>query len=114
MSRSRGLNGVTGGTLPAAIWRKFMVAATAGEDTGTFTEPTSFPGRVLHDELEQTTTTEATSSTSSTTSSTTSTTVEETTTTTTAPGFNAGTSCASALAGSVCGHEPSFGRQYRS
>ena len=30
MSRSRGLNGVTGGSLPADIWRKFMEAATAG------------------------------------------------------------------------------------
>ena len=36
VSRSRGLNGVTGGSLPAAIWRKFMVAATEGVDTGSF------------------------------------------------------------------------------
>jgi penicillin-binding protein 1A len=84
VSRGRGLHGVTGGSLPAAIWRKFMVAATAGQDTGTFAEPTGFPGRILHDELEQTTTTGATSSTSSTSSSTTSTTEAETTTSTTA------------------------------
>ena len=44
VSTSRGLNGVTGGSLPAAIWRKFMVAATAGVDTGSFVEPTEFPG----------------------------------------------------------------------
>ena len=66
VSRSRGLHGVTGGTLPAAIWRKFMVAASEGVDTGSFAEPTDFPGKVLHEELEQTTTTAPTSSTSST------------------------------------------------
>ncbi len=84
VSRSRGLNGVTGGSLPAAVWKKFMARATEGVDTGSFLRPTSFPGRILHAELEQTTTTAATSSTSSTTSST-STTVEETTTTTAPP-----------------------------
>jgi len=83
VSRSRGLHGVTGGSLPAAIWKKFMVAVTAGKDMGSFVTPTSFPGRVLHDDLEQTTTTDATATTSSTSSSsTTSTTVEETTTST--------------------------------
>ena len=82
VSTSRGLNGVTGGSLPASIWRKFMMAASAGGDTGSFVEPSEFPGTVLHDELEPTTTTVPTSSTSSTTtSSTTSTTVEDTTTT---------------------------------
>ena len=83
VSTSRGLDGVTGGSLPASIWRKFMVAASEGVDTGSFVEPSEFPGTVLHDELEQTTTTAPTSSTSSsTTSTTTSTTVPETTTTT--------------------------------
>ncbi|MFL6206040.1 MAG: transglycosylase domain-containing protein [Acidimicrobiales bacterium] len=83
VSRSRGLHGVTGGSLPAAIWKRFMVAATEGKDMGTFVRPTSFPGRILHEDLEQTTTTDATPSTSSSsTSSTTSTTVEETTTST--------------------------------
>ena len=100
VSRSRGLNGVTGGTLPAAIWRKFMAAASEGVDTGSFVRPTSFPGEVLHEELEQTTTTAPTSSTSSTTttapststtstssttSSTSSTTTSSTTTTTGPP-----------------------------
>ncbi|MEQ1787483.1 MAG: transglycosylase domain-containing protein, partial [Acidimicrobiales bacterium] len=81
VSRSRGLRGVTGGSLPAEVWRKFMQAATDGQDDGPFRVPSSFPGRVLNDTLQQTTTTEATSSTSSTTtSSTTSTTVEDTTT----------------------------------
>jgi penicillin-binding protein 1A len=84
VSQSRGLNGVTGGSLPAEVWRKFMEAATEGDDVDRFVEPTSFPGRVLDDRLESTTTTDATSSTSSTsTSSTTSTTVEDTTTSTT-------------------------------
>ena len=82
VAQSRGLSGVTGGSLPAEIWRKFMESATAGVDTGSFREPTSFPGRILNEVLAQTTTTEATSSTSSTTSSsTTSTSVEDTTTT---------------------------------
>ncbi len=82
VARSRGLSGVTGGSLPAEIWRKFMQSATEGDDTDSFREPTSFPGRILNEVL-QTTTTEATSSTSSSTSSsTTSTTVEDTSTTT--------------------------------
>ena len=81
--RSRGLSGVTGGSLPAEIWRKFMQSATEGDDTGSFQEPTSFPGRDPQRGARQTTTTEATSSTSSSTSSsTTSTTVEDTSTTT--------------------------------
>ena len=80
VSRSRGLHGVTGGTLPAAIWRKFMVAASEGVDTGSFPEPTEFPGKILHEELEQTTTTASTSSTTST-----STTSTSSTTTTSAP-----------------------------
>jgi penicillin-binding protein 1A len=81
VSRSRGLNGVTGGSLPAEIWKKFMQRATEGEDVGSFVRPTSFPGKVLHDELEPTTTSTA-PVTSSTTSSTT-TTVEDTTTSST-------------------------------
>ncbi len=81
VAQSRGLSGVTGGSLPAEIWRKFMQAATEGVDTGTFRVPTSFPGRILNEVLDTTTTTGPTSSTSSTTtSSTTSTTVEDTTT----------------------------------
>jgi penicillin-binding protein 1A len=79
VSRSRGLNGVTGGSLPATIWKRFMERATEGTDVGTFVRPTSFPGRVLNEELEATTTTASTTSTSSTSSST-STTVAETTT----------------------------------
>lgn len=71
---------VTGGSFPAEIWAEFMrAAADKIEDWGSFTEPTSFPGRELNPELQQTTTTRATSSTSS---STTTTEVEETTTTT--------------------------------
>jgi penicillin-binding protein 1A len=84
VSMSRGLNGVTGGSLPATIWRKFMVAVSAGVDTGSFVEPSDFGGTVLHDELQPTTTTAPTSSTSP-TSSTTSTTLPVTTTTTLPP-----------------------------
>ena len=84
VSRSRGLRGVTGGSLPAEIWQKFMRAATEGDDATAFEEPVTFPGQVLNEQLDPTTTTEATSSTSSTTtSSSTSTTVEETTTSST-------------------------------
>jgi len=73
---------VTGGSFPAEIWAKFMrAAADKIEDWGSFTRPTSFPGRELNPELQQTTTTRATSSTSSTTS----TTEAEETTTTAAP-----------------------------
>ena len=35
---------MTGGSLPAEIWRKFMQAATEGVDTGTFHEPDLVPG----------------------------------------------------------------------
>ncbi len=79
VSQSHGLKGVTGGSLPAEIWRKFMRSATEGVDTGSFTVPSKFPGRILNEALQQTTTTAATSSTSSTSSSTSST-VEDTTT----------------------------------
>jgi len=82
VSRNHGLRGVTGGSLPAEIWRKFMSAVTDGVDTGTFEIPTTFPGRILNEVLRQTTTTGSRASTSSTssTSSSTSTTVEDTTT----------------------------------
>ena len=88
VSRSHGLRGVTGGSLPAEIWQKFMRDVTDGVDTGTFEEPRGFPGRILNEVLQQTTTTERRSTTSATadSSSTTSTTEpEEETTTTTAP-----------------------------
>jgi penicillin-binding protein 1A len=85
VSRNHGLNGVTGGSLPAEIWRKFMEAATEGMDTGTFTEATSFPGRILNDELEPTTTTASTTTTSSTTTSSTTSTTAPTTTSSSTP-----------------------------
>jgi len=99
VARNHGIGGgITGGSLPAQIWATFMRAAAerVGE-WGSFVQPTSFPGRELNPELEQTTTTEATSSTESTTttteadttttssSTTTSTTTSSTTTTTTGP-----------------------------
>lgn len=80
VSRNHGLHGVTGGSLPAEIWRKFMRAATDGVDSGTFHDPTSFPGRILNESLAETTTTASTSSTTtSSTTSSTSTTVPDTT-----------------------------------
>jgi len=69
MKNVHGLAGVTGGSLPAEIWRKFMSTVTEGKDTGSFPEPTSFPGTVLNAELQPATTTGATSSTSPTSSS---------------------------------------------
>ena len=56
---------VTGGSLPAQIWNKFMKNATKGMDTGSFTTPKSFPGKVLNPKLVLTP--DSTSSTSSTT-----------------------------------------------
>ncbi|MDQ2649254.1 MAG: PBP1A family penicillin-binding protein, partial [Actinomycetota bacterium] len=42
---------VTGGSLPAQIWNKFMRNATEGEDQGSFVTPKSFPGEVLNAKL---------------------------------------------------------------
>ena len=39
---------VTGGSLPADIWRRFMVAASRSGDMGRFVTPSSFPGQVLN------------------------------------------------------------------
>jgi penicillin-binding protein 1A len=55
---------VTGGTFPAQIWNKFMRNATQGMDTGSFTTPKSFPGKILNAKLVLTP--DASSSTSST------------------------------------------------
>ncbi len=43
---------VTGGSFPAEIWAKFMRAATADMESGSFVTPTQFPGRELNPELE--------------------------------------------------------------
>jgi penicillin-binding protein 1A len=71
---------VTGGGLPAQIFRKFMAEATKGDDATRFPRPSRFPGRVLKGnrvEFSETTTTS-----SSSTSSTSSTTAPNATTTT--------------------------------
>jgi penicillin-binding protein 1A len=105
VSQRHGLNGVTGGSLPAEVWRKFMTATTEGTDPGSFQRPTTFPGRILNERLESPSTTQATSPTSSTTSSTTtSTTVEETTTTSTS------TSTTSTTAPTTTTTQPANGR----
>ncbi len=104
VSRNHGLEGVTGGSLPAEIWRKFMREVTDGVDTGSFEVPRTFPGRVLNETLQQPTTTAPTSSTSrppSTSSSTTPTTEPKATTTTVAP-----TSSSSSTSTSTTEEEP--------
>lgn len=50
---------ITGGSLPAQIWRTFMQAAVAGEDHGDFPKPT-FTGEALGAELTTTTETPTT------------------------------------------------------
>ena len=81
---------VTGGSFPATIFRRFMVAATKGVNTGSFPSVDDFPGKLLTGERIEfspdgstTTAPTTTSSTSSTTAppSTTSTTRSTTTTT---------------------------------
>ena len=87
VSQRHGLHGVTGGSLPAQIWRQFMREVTSGVDVEDFDLPTTFPGEVLNPKLEQSTTTLPTSSSLPTTSSssTSSTTEPPSTSTTTKP-----------------------------
>ncbi|MEA3019994.1 MAG: penicillin-binding protein [Actinomycetota bacterium] len=68
---------VTGGSLPAQIWQRFMSAAVAGIDTGTFTEPPPDLLRAKQTDLPggSSSTSTSSSSSSSTSSSTSSTTV---------------------------------------
>ena len=70
---------VFGGTFPATIWHRYMDAVTDGMDVGDFSDPNSFPGKVLNADL---TTTTSSTSTSSTTTSTTATTAPAASTTT--------------------------------
>src|SRR4051794_7524985 len=94
---------VFGGTFPATIWNKYMKSITDGMDVGDFVNPTTFPGKVLNEDLTTTLSTDTTLPESSTTdttvpgsttettkppkdSTTTSTTAATTTTTTVAPG----------------------------
>jgi penicillin-binding protein 1A len=46
---------VFGGTFPATIWHKYMQSITSGMDVGNFVDPSSFPGKVLNDDLTTTT-----------------------------------------------------------
>ncbi|MDZ7734343.1 MAG: transglycosylase domain-containing protein [Acidimicrobiia bacterium] len=46
---------VTGGSLPATVWRRFMERATQGLDDCPFDPPARFPGRILNPELVTTT-----------------------------------------------------------
>ena len=47
LAKFRGGKPVTGGTVPAEIWKKFMIAVTKGQTLGTFRTVTKFPGKVL-------------------------------------------------------------------
>jgi membrane carboxypeptidase/penicillin-binding protein len=78
---------VFGGTFPATIWNKYMKAITDGMDVGNFTNPTTFPGKVLNQDLTTTSSTDTTLPESSTTTpeSTTTTKPPKDTTTTTEP-----------------------------
>ena len=92
---------VTGGSFPAQIWRTFMGdwIQIAGTPVGSFTNVTTFPGRIVNDELEltsstivacgpdesSTTATTAPCGTTTTSSTTTSTTPPDSTTTSTPP-----------------------------
>jgi penicillin-binding protein 1A len=74
---------VFGGTFPATIWHKYMQGITDGMDVGTFSNPKSFPGKVLNSNLSTTSTTvvpkPSTSGSTSTNGSTTSSSVPTTT-----------------------------------
>jgi penicillin-binding protein 1A len=71
MSRVHG-RAVTGGSFPAQIWQRFMLAATRGQDTGEFVEPdpelvtpsTAATTSTTSTPVESTTSSEATTSTS--------------------------------------------------
>ena len=47
LAKFRGGKPVTGGTVPAEIWKKFMSAVTKGQTLGQFKTVTKFPGAVL-------------------------------------------------------------------
>jgi penicillin-binding protein 1A len=51
---------VFGGTFPATIWNKYMKTITDGMDVGTFTDPTTFPGKILNQDLTTTSSTDTT------------------------------------------------------
>ena len=56
----KGLAVVTGGSIPAVIWREVMEAAHVGIDPGTFVPPASDTGTVLGDDLVPTSSTTST------------------------------------------------------
>jgi penicillin-binding protein 1A len=72
---------VFGGTFPATIWHKYMQSITSGMDVGSFTDPSSFPGKVLNADLTTTSSTDTTLPDTSTTKP-----PDSTTTETTKPG----------------------------
>jgi penicillin-binding protein 1A len=51
---------VFGGTFPATIWNKYMKAITTGMDVGSFSDPSTFPGKVLNSDLTTTSSTDTT------------------------------------------------------
>lgn len=51
-----GVDRVTGGSIPAEIWRDIVASAHQGLEPGAFVEPTGFPGEVIGADLGVTTT----------------------------------------------------------
>ncbi|MEY2423327.1 MAG: penicillin-binding protein [Acidimicrobiaceae bacterium] len=51
---------VFGGTFPATIWNKYMKSITSGMDVGDFSNPSTFPGKVLNGDLTTTSSTDTT------------------------------------------------------
>jgi penicillin-binding protein 1A len=78
---------VTGGSLPATIWRRFMDEATEGLGECPFPTPSRFPGELMNGELATTTTDESDATTTTDTDSTATTTApsSSSTTSTTSP-----------------------------
>ena len=99
MNNIYGVASVTGGTIPADIFRRFMSAALSGAPFAKFDEPTSFPGKTLGPPvgaqyISSTTTSPPTTTASATTSTTThggTTTTVKGGTTTTAAGRSSST-----------------------
>jgi penicillin-binding protein 1A len=69
---------VFGGTFPATIWNKYMKAITDGMDVGSFSNPSSFPGKVINPDLTTTSSTDTTLPETSTSDTTPSSTTETT------------------------------------
>jgi penicillin-binding protein 1A len=95
---------VFGGTFPATIWQKYMQGITDGTDVGQFTNPKSFPGKILNPQL--TTTTSAPASTVDSSTTTTAGTTPTTATPSTTEPATSSPSTAPAVTVAPNGHSP--------